>query len=376
MKILFTTVLFFILICSVLSAENDKEYYKHYQKAQVYLKNKLYKDAVEEYKKAGELNQDFKKVYLKLGIIYDQYLHDYKNAIVYYLKYIEHGGERVEEIKRWVDNIANLKVVTTKKQFAKFKKAVEYYNKGVKLAKKRKFPDAVNWFKKSLKIAPFYAKAHYSLGIAYFTMKKYDRAFVYFLNTIKFSPDTPALSNAYYYLGILYDDLFLKDYDKAYLFYKKYIEVGGDKTKQANNLIKPIIEVNDYMREAVQFAQKKEFSESIALLKKALKLKEFDVRIYNNMASVYILQNKLDDALHILKKSLAIRDDVGETYYNLACVYSKKNNVKRALLEFKKGLNFYSKNLLKHALKDDDLKNLSVNKEFKKIILERIEFDK
>ncbi len=369
-------IIYLILAVSLFSirlyAKETEEYKKHYQRGQVYLKNKLYKDAANEYKKSVELNPKFKKGYLKLGIIYDQYLHDYKNAIIYYIKYIEQGGERAEEIKRWIDNIANLKVVTSNKQFAKFKKAVEYYNKGVKLAKKRKFPQAVKWFKKSLKIAPFYAKAHYSLGLAYFTMKKYDKAFEYFINAVKYAPDTPDIKNAYYYLGILYDDLFLKDYEQAYNFYRRYLELGGEKSKQVNKLIAPIIKVNNYIRDAVKLAQQKKYKDALNLLNKAKKIKSFDVRIYNNIATIYILDNKLDKAVQILNKSLQIRDDVGETYYNLACIYSKQNKTSKALHIFKKGLNYYSAMLLKNALKDPDLKNLRKNKEFKKIIENRL----
>ncbi len=359
------------LAFSILKANNLSQYDKHYKRGQVFLKNKLYKEAIKEFKEAIKFNPDSSKLYLKIGIIYDQFLHNYSEAILYYIEYIKRAKdpEQKEKIEKWIDNIANLKVVTTDKQFAKFKKAVKLYNDGVKLAKKRKFFKAIKKFKKSLKIAPFYAKAHYSLGLAYFTTKQYDKAFKHFLKAVQFSPDNKEIANAYYYLGFLYDDLFLKNYEMAYNFYRKYIEIGGDKSKQAEKLIAPIIKVNNLINDSINYARAGEFKKAENILKKALKIKNFDVRIYNNLAVVYIMEKKYDAAIKILRKALNIKEEVGDTYYNLACAYSKKKDLKNGMKYIKKGVKYFNKNLLKSALTDKDLEFLRKNdKDFKKII--------
>ncbi len=362
-------LIFITLILTITYSYAEKNNFrKHYERGKVFLKNKLYEKAIEEYKKAIEINPDFKEAYLKIAICYDQYLKNYSEAVKYYLKYIEKSGEKSDEIKKIVSNIVNLKYETTDKEFEQLKKAVQFYNKGIKLGKEKKFDKAIKYFKKSLDIAPHYVKSHYALGLAYFNTRDYKNAYNHLLYAVKIDPENPEIKEAYLKLALIADDLFLRDYEMAELFYTKYIQVNGANTAQAKKLLNVIQKVNNLISSAGSFYSMKKLKEAKEKLQEALKLKPFEIRALNNLGIIYLAENRFDSAIAQFKKALNIKEDLGDTYYNLACAYSKKGDTKSALNYFKKGIKYFSNQLIQKALKDEDLKNLRKEKEFKKII--------
>ncbi len=363
----------FFIILGIILATNyaiavQKEYKKHYEKAKVYLKNKMYEEAIKEYKKVVQLKPDFTEIYLKIGICYDQYLHKYSEAVKYYLEYIEKKGKKSDQIKKIIRNIVNLKYVTTDREFAQIKKGVEFYNKGVETGKSKKFDKAIEYFKKSLEIIPHYVKANYAIGIAYFNTKDYANAYNHLLYAIKVDPNNPEIKEAYFKLGLLADDLFLKDYELAEDFYKKYIKLRGSRISEAKKLLSKIEEVDDLILSAAKLYKNKNYKLARQELEKALSIKPFDIRVINNLGIIYLREKKYQEAITQFRKALEIRDNVPDTYYNLACVYSKKGDTKTALRYFKKGIKYFSKDMIKKVLKDKDLENLRKEKEFQKLI--------
>lgn len=355
-----------MLINSIYSSEKDKSYYKSYLRGNVFLKNKQYIKAIEEYDKALKEKSDFLQAHLNIGIIYDQYLQQYGKAVVCYIKYLELGGERIKEVKEWIRNIANLKHITTDKKFKELKKGISCYNEGIHLAKKEEYKKAINKFNKAIKIIPYYVKSHYTIGLSYFKTEQYGKSYKHFMKVLKYDPDNPEFLQTYYYLGILHDDVLIKDYENALHFYNHYKKEKG--FKKVEEFIKPIQKVNNLIKKAGENFKNRKNNIAIKILKEAMEIKPKDVRLYNNIAAIYINKNDFKKALEYLKKSLDIRRDVGDVYYNMACLYSKKGDIQLSLKYYKKGLNYFSKEIIKKSLKDKDLKNLTEKKEFKKVI--------
>lgn len=371
-KILFIILFFFIIQLDLLtqSTEKDKTFYQFYQRGNVFLKHKDYKEAAQEYQKAINENSSFPQLYMNLAICYDEgheTLLDYDKAINNYIKYLESGGPKIDDTKKIIKNIAQLKFATTESEFREIKQAVDLYNQGIELGKEKKYDTAIKKFNDALNIVPYYVKALYTLGLADFNTAHYLEAYGSFLKVIKLDADDPEFIEAYYYLGMLNDDLLIKDYDTALQFYNQYKEKNGNKPI---DIFKSNIEqVNDLLNQAMALINNdKNFDQAVMTLEKALKIKPLDIRIYNNIGIAYLNKKDFNNAESYFNKALSIRKDVGTTYYNLACLYSIQNDVEKALASFKKGMQYFSVDDFENAAQDKDLNNLQQNIEFRKII--------
>lgn len=362
----FVLLILIVLLNSILIAEKAEPFLKVYKRGNVFLKHKKYEQAISAYQKSIKLNPDFAQSYLNIGVIYDQHIHQYGKAIKYYIMYLEKGGKKVAKVKEWIRNIANLKHLTSDKEYKQLKKGVKYYNQGVKLGKKKRYSEAIKMFAKAIEIIPYYAKAHYTIGLAFYNKENFGKAYKHFMMVLKYDPDNKEFLESYYYLGRLHDDVLIKDYDHALQFYNLYKEHHGNKA--VGTFIRPIKKVNNLLNQAYQDFQKNKKKEALVHLKKAQKIKPMDVRIYNNMAAIQINRKKYQQAESLLKKVMNIRKDVADTYYNYACLYAKQKKIKKALEYYKKGLEYFSLELIKHSLKDKDLINLSEQVEFKELV--------
>jgi tetratricopeptide (TPR) repeat protein len=71
----------------------------------VYMEKGDYAKAAEQFKKTVELDPKYDKALLNLGIIYDDHLADDAQALKYYEDYLQLGGERSNEVRRWAEAI-------------------------------------------------------------------------------------------------------------------------------------------------------------------------------------------------------------------------------------------------------------------------------
>ena len=72
----------------------------------VYMEKGDYTKAAEQFKKTIELDPKYDKALLNLGIIYDDHLADDAQALKYYEEYIQLGGERSNEVRKWAAAIS------------------------------------------------------------------------------------------------------------------------------------------------------------------------------------------------------------------------------------------------------------------------------
>ncbi|GIX44173.1 MAG: tetratricopeptide repeat protein [Candidatus Hydrogenedentota bacterium] len=71
----------------------------------VYMEKGEYAKAAEQFKKVLELDPNYEKALLNLGIIYDDHLQDKQQALKYYERYLQVGGNRADEVRRWANSI-------------------------------------------------------------------------------------------------------------------------------------------------------------------------------------------------------------------------------------------------------------------------------
>ena len=169
---------------------NDEEAiaFNHFQRGIFRSALENYKEAIQDYDKAIEINSKYAEAYHNRGIANTE-LKEYKEAIQDYDKAIEINS----------------------------KYAIAYSNRGVVKAKLGRHKEAIKDYGKAIKINPKYAFAHYNRGNAKSKLGQYKEAIKDFDKVIKFNPK---FASAYNHRGIAKNKLGLhkeaiKDFNKA-----------------------------------------------------------------------------------------------------------------------------------------------------------------
>jgi tetratricopeptide (TPR) repeat protein len=97
-----------------------------------------------------------------------------------------------DDLTLWSDNV--------KKSLAK---ARVYDYSGLAYQKAGDLDEAIQQYRKSLSLDPFYADAHNNIGIAYFDKGLVDNAIIHFKHAIEINPSH---ADAHYNLGIAYGE--------------------------------------------------------------------------------------------------------------------------------------------------------------------------
>ncbi len=71
----------------------------------VYMEKGDYSNAVTQFRRVVELDPKYDKAVLNLGIIYDDHLANDELAAKYYQQYLQLGGDRANEVRRWLENL-------------------------------------------------------------------------------------------------------------------------------------------------------------------------------------------------------------------------------------------------------------------------------
>lgn len=364
---------FLILLLPLLTGgplTGNGKYQEYYKKGNVFLKNSMATQAVAQYELAIRENPSFAQAYLNAGICYDQYFRDSGKAVEYYVLYLQNGGEKVDEVKKWISQIAHLKHATTDREHGRLQEAMVHYNKGVALCKKEKYRQGIREFNEALAIAPYYVKARYTAGMAHFSLKQYADSYAHFMKVLLYDPDNGEFTQVYYYLGLLHDDLLLIEYGTALEFYRQYRSRGG--SRDTEGMVRPLEEVEELLARGREFFEDKKFNDAILVLERGLALKPRDIRLYNNISVNCMRLKQYDRAAMNLKKALEIKKNSADTYYNFACLFSLTGEPDTALKYFSEGIDYYSRELLINSLSDGDLKELRKKPEFDRLVRSRL----
>jgi len=98
------------------------------------------------------------------------------------------------------------------------------------------YEEALKYYNKALELDSANPVIMNHIGYVYKKMGDYDKSENAYLQAIVASP---GYVNTYINLGILYDD-FLNDSEKALSYYKKYLELGGERKAEVNKWIMDI----------------------------------------------------------------------------------------------------------------------------------------
>ena len=149
-----------------------------------------------------------------------------------------------------------------------------YFNLGMYYSEKGRADEAIEQFKKALKINPRYARAHNNLGIAYTGKGMLKEAIYEYERAIDIDPHH---KRAYYNLGVVYFEQ--GDFDRAMVEFKNAININPNYAKAHYNL------GNTYDKKGL-------WEEAIIEYKKALTINPRYAEACNNLTVIYCYRKK------------------------------------------------------------------------------------
>lgn len=163
--------------------ESANDPVKYWNKGNDFLKEKKYRDAIQQYGYVAQLAPNFAESYLNRGYAY-QSLGDRISAIEDFSKYIQIGGQNplVYEYRGWAQYYQE----NYMKALADFNKQIEntpdspraYYNRGSAKSELNDYYGAINDYLKAIELNENFSMAYNNIAWAKFKLKKYSDALV------------------------------------------------------------------------------------------------------------------------------------------------------------------------------------------------------
>jgi tetratricopeptide (TPR) repeat protein len=270
--------------------KNAKTYWK--DKAQVfyesgYANDFLNKsdDAIGDYKKCLELNENFSGAYRQLGNIYYDIDKDYKTALEHYNHYVDFSLESEISSKTW-------------------------YKKGYCENEMAQYEDAVMSLKKSVALDNKYASAYDELGFACYKLSHADDAIEAYTASKQLNSASSAPFSG---LGDIYRFL-KKDNDQAFTNYKKGVELNA-KSQNCNYGV------------GWCYNEKANYEAAIPYLKKAIELNSKYAAAFTELGYAYYALKRYDEALVELVKSAGLFNGSAANYYIGLCYVGKNQKI-------------------------------------------------
>lgn len=300
-----------------------------------------YEKALNECKKALELDPDYAQTYHNLGMIYTR-LGDDKQAIKYYREAVKHDNNLIQSH----NNLANayMRQGEYKKAISVFKLllrkdpffatfdapetagkttrvfkdcgeflAAAYNNLGTAYQKLGQFDEASKHFRRALQINPSFGEAQLNLGVTLAQQGSYKEALSKYETALKLLPNSPELR---YNLGHVY--YLLGNKTQARNFYKQALDFKPDLSQAYFGLAKIASEGGNY-QEAI-----KNYQEGI-LLQPDL------AQMYNELGNAYYMANRYTEAIDVYKQALSLNSNLVEIHNNLGLVYAALGQYQEAI---------------------------------------------
>ncbi|HIE29078.1 TPA: tetratricopeptide repeat protein [Candidatus Poribacteria bacterium] len=290
-------------------AEKRKAALNHYRLGRRHADlGQLYDLAIEEYKKAIQLDPTIAEVYCELGAAYrgknmmDEAAKAYKHALTLESTDDTHG-------------VANLCLGLIHMGQGKFDEAEKYASEAVKLipdmaaahhrladiyVKRGKLEQAIAEYKRAIELDADVAGTYEGLGLIYTTQGKAEESIKYYKEAIKRNRYNP---DSYYNMA------------RCYLRLKK--------TKEG----KKLMEI---------FKQMKRYQDEVTRYKKASQKKPNDVMLHLELAQLHYEHGNLDEVIREYEYVIYIAPDFAPAYNNVGLAYLQKNNFEKAKQAFEK----------------------------------------
>ena len=228
---------------------------------------------------------------------------------------------------------------------------VAHNNLGFVYAKQGRLDEAIKEYNLSLSLKPNYAKVHNNIGDVYYKQGHLNEAINEFLVAIKLNPD---LSIAHYNLGNAYEkqgqhDKAIKEYKLALTYKPDYTEVHynlGNVYLDQGHLNEAIEEFQialklnpDYVKAhynlGYAYGKQGRLNEAIEEFQIALRLNPDYVEAHNNLGYAYGKQGHLNEAIEEFQIALRLNPDYVEAHYNLGNIYHKQGRLDDAVKEYR-----------------------------------------
>ncbi len=201
-----------------------------------YSELKQYDRAIENYRKAIELNPKYAEAYSNRGLAYSE-LKQYDRAIEDYGKAIKLNPDLPEAYNN--RGLAYYELKQYERAIENYGKALElnpddavaYNNRGLAYYELKQYERAIENYGKALELNPKYAKAYYNRGLAYYRLNQCERAIENYGKALELNPND---AEAYNNRGNAYDKLnqherAIEDYGKAIELNLNYAEYYGNR---------------------------------------------------------------------------------------------------------------------------------------------------
>ena len=189
-------------------------------RAKLEIENKEYDKAIENCRRALELDNIFVEAYYHIGLAFN-YKKKYDNAI--------------ENFQRAVDFD---------------KKHINSWNSmGLAYEAKEDYDNALKNLNKTIEIAPDFSEGWFNIGNVHKLRKEFDKAIE---NYKKATEVNPEFSKALFFMGCAYFDK--KDYDNAIQYLEKAIKIDPNLAQGVNPLIKDLKTTLDKIQESLSFS--------------------------------------------------------------------------------------------------------------------------
>lgn len=348
----------FDLRSSEASIKHD-EFAVHYNLGNAYFKLNKFDSAIEEYRKALNINpglEDANENIARALISLDRI----KEAIEYYEKVVEEDktnfkvhyiiGKLYSELKKYDEAIVELNECI--KINSSCKEA--YETLGLVLTRIGKHDESILMFKKYVKIEPDDFKGHYSLGASYYKTGNKEKAIESFKKVIELKPDN---FKSYYNMAIAMEEIELQE--EAIEAFKKVIELKPDFIDAYNNLgillstMERNLEALDiyikglkknpeehslYYNMGITLSTMGRYAEATESYKNALEIKPDELEIFYHLGASLTELKRYNEAIDAYKNALKVKTTDYELYYNISINYSLIKKYDIALDNLKKAL--------------------------------------
>lgn len=190
-----------------------------------------------------------------------------------------------------------------------------------------------------------YQMIMYDMGFSLFMMDQYERSEKVCMELIKNYPDN--LDGQFLAGGI---NLYKKDFRKAIYHYMNYIDLIEKKKDKSSEFTLLIVDTYGSHADAWNnigycYVELGDYERALMAIRKAISCNNKNINYYENMARVFIKQNKLDKVIDLLKEVISLGIDTSRTHSQIGDIYRIRGNISLAEYHFRKALEMDKNNI-------------------------------
>ena len=202
---------------------------------------------------------------------------------------------------------------------ASISKLIEYYNTG-------KYSELISFGQKVSMQFPEKAIIPNIIGAGHAALNQLSNAIDYYKKALKLEPKNAQVLNN---LGLTYKTI--GDFKQANQCFEKSISIKPNFAEAFNNL-------------ALSLKEERKFEKAIVSLEKAIELKNNYAEAYYNLGNIFSVVGELAKSIKMFLKALDIKPDYFDAYNNLGAVYNLTKDYEKAYKNIKKALELNSNN--------------------------------